>query len=206
MARYFEKASGGAILLTEAARALSVDALHAALKAAGYEVSRTTAWRAKRGGRCVPGYRSGSRALAGDQVGWVKLTPAERRLGPSALGRALGIDPTTAAKAIARAWFSVTTQNRARVLVPSERIREGTPPAKAPPPPERLAPEVIRAAPDGRPVAEMTAAEVAAVFGLSRAKAARARRRGEIRTRGWPADRLKALSKRLAAVANAEEG
>ncbi|MFH1465454.1 MAG: hypothetical protein ABIO70_13790 [Pseudomonadota bacterium] len=198
MAKYFQKDAAGAVLLTDEARALSVDTLHAAMKAAGYEVSRTTAWRAKRTGRFVPGYRAGSRTLAGDHVGWVKLTKAERQAGPSELSRRLGVDVTTARKAIVRGWFTVTARNRGRLGVPADRIRTGPPPAKAPPPLARVVPEVIRAAPDGRAITDLRPCEIAAIFGLSYAKAARARRRGEIRTRSWPLTRLKALAERLA--------
>jgi hypothetical protein len=187
MANYFLKDTGGALRLTEAAMALPLDTLHAAMKEAGYEVSRTTAWRAKRDGRFV----------AGDHQGWVKLTKAERQAGPSDLARRLGVDITTARKAMGRGWFTVTARNRGRLQVSADRIRTGMPPAKAPPPPERLVPEVLRAAPDGRAIADLRPAEIAAIFGLSYAKAARARRRGEIRTRGWPVARQKALAKRI---------
>jgi hypothetical protein len=206
MSRLFQKDPSGAVLLSEHARELPLDDLHAALAEAGYAVSRTTAWRAKRGGRFTPGYREGSRRLAGDHVGWVRLHATERQLGPSELARRMGIDVTTAARAIERGWFSVTKGNREKVTVDASRIREGAPPAREASPLAPLVPAVLQAAPDGRPIASLAVAEIVAIFGLSRGKAARARQRGEIRTRGWPLARLRDLARRLAEGKKPDEG
>ena len=202
MRRTFTPDSHGRVHVSSRAMELSIDALHGAMKEAGYQVSRATAGRAKKRGWFSPGYRDGAYTLAGDHLAWVGLSVRERQLGPSEVARRFGIDPATARKAIDRGWFSVTRSNRDRVTVAQGRIRYSQPP----PPRQAVAPivpEVIRSAPDGRPLGQLEVAEIVSIFGLSSSKAARIRLRGEIRTKSWPAHKRLALAASLAALSHA---
>ncbi len=196
MPRYFQQSPDGRLLLTDAAQQLSNVELQRALEEAGCKVSRTTVWRARKRGWCVPGYHEGARRIAGDHLGWVGLTKRERQLGPSEVARRFGIDPLTARRAIDRGWFSVTRSNAGNVTVAKGRIRSSAPPPRRDPV-EPLVPAVIRSAPDGRLIADLDVAEIVSVFGLSVSKAAQVRRRGEIRTRGWPLAKRRALARLL---------
>ncbi len=197
MSRFFTTQPDGSLRLTEQAQALPLEELREVLRDAGYDISRTTAWRARKSGVCWPTYHEGGVRIAGDHLGWVGLRERERQLGPSALARRFGIDVATARRAIERGWFSITKSNQATVTVAAGRISTTPPPEdKAPVAP--IVPEVIRHAPDGRAISSLRPAEIAAIFGVSPSKASAIRRRGELRTRGWPVAKKSALAERLA--------
>lgn len=200
MPRPFTKGENGRVHLSDEIRALPLDQVHAAILEAGYAVSRVTAWRAKSKGSFVPGYREGAARLAGDHVGWISLTMVERQYGASLLARRFHIEPATAQKGIARGWLEVTVSNAAAIQVEEHRIKRTPPPTKVKPL-VSLVPDVIRAAPDGRPLGALTVSEIAAIFGLTPTKAGRARQRGEVRTRGWPWAKRRELARRLQAQA-----
>ncbi len=205
MSRYFKEGPDSRVLLTDAARGLPIAELQRALEEAGYAVSRTTVWRARKRGWCVPGYREGARKIAGDHLGWVGLTKRERQLGPAELARRFGINPLTASRAIDRGWFSVTLSNEDKVTVAKGRIRRSAPPVPRDAV-EPIVPAVVRAAPDGRPLSQLGVAEIVSLFGLSASKAASVRRRGEIRTRGWPMAKRRALARVLGEGGGRGEG
>jgi hypothetical protein len=146
---------------------------------------------------CWPTYHEGGVRIAGDHLGWVGLRERERQLGPSALARRFGIDIATARRAIERGWFSITKSNQVTVTVATGRVST-TPPPVDKPPVAPIVPEVIRHAPDGRAISSLRPAEIAAIFGVSPSKASAIRRRGELRTRGWPVAKKQALAERLA--------
>lgn len=199
MPKHFDVKDDGSLVLTNAGRALSTSELRSSLAEAGFEVSRTTAWRARKSGVCWPRYHERGARTAGDHLGWVGLTRRERQLGPSEIARRFGIDLSTARRAIQRGWFSITLSNQDKVTVARGRIRDSRPPADRPPV-EPLVPELIRHAPDGRPIASLRPVEIVAIFGVSTSKAGAIRKRGEIRTRGWPLARRRALARALSAA------
>lgn len=197
MPRFFEAQSDGSLHLTPRAMELPLEELREVLRESGHDISRTTAWRARKSGVCWPTYHEGGARVAGDHLGWVGLRERERQLGPSALARRFGISIDTARRAIERGWFSITKSNQGKVTVAQGRVSTSPPPADRPPV-DPIVPEVIREAPDGRPVSSLHPREIADIFGVSPSKAAAIRRRGELRTRSWPAARKRALAERLA--------
>ena len=197
--------SDGSVHLNDQARTLPLAELQELLSEAGYTISRTTAWRARKTGVCWPRYHHGGARLAGDHIRWVGLRASERQLGPSALARRFGIDHATARRAIERGWFSVTRSNQGTVTVATGRVNSSPPPADRDPV-EPIVPAVIRKAPDGRPVSSLRPVEIASIFGVSPSKARIIHERGELRTRGWPAAKKRALAERLARAVEPAEG
>jgi AraC-like DNA-binding protein len=114
------------VRLTAAARELSVDKLHAAMLAAGYNVSRPTAHRGKRQGWFCPDYNPGEKrpATTTRQItGYVILKRAERKLSVRALAAQMGISQPTASAAKRRGYFAVTQENKNKIRVSTARIK-----------------------------------------------------------------------------------
>lgn len=114
------------VRLTPAARQLSVDKLHREMLAAGYNVSRPTAHRAKRQGWFCPDYNPGEKrpVTTTRQIsGYVMLTEKEGGLSVRQLASKLGISQPTASAAKRRGYFAVTRENKDKIRVSTARIK-----------------------------------------------------------------------------------
>ena len=125
------------VVLSETERSMKTKKLRDRLRAAGYEVSRATVYRAKERGWFMTrwgrhGYHPQVRSGAKGVVGWVTLTQDELS-AVTGVGRLqwladqLGISSYTARRAVQRGWFEVNQQNMGSVRVPRSRIRKKPP-------------------------------------------------------------------------------
>lgn len=120
-----DPAKYGRVPISAEARKLPLDKLHAAIRAAGYKISRPTAWRAKQHGWFSYGYHKkheGSSKPTSSAVGVVNLTEEEKGLSGSEIGRRFGVSAVTGSKARQRGWFQVDKKTLAKGKVPPERL------------------------------------------------------------------------------------
>ena len=116
----------GRVILTELMRVMSLDRLHAYLNSCGYEISRVTAYRAKKSGWFNPSYfkEGGDRVLKGK---FVELTADEKLLDVEVLASQFGVGLPSARRMKQQGYLhvdSINTKYRDRLKIDPSRIKQ----------------------------------------------------------------------------------
>jgi len=119
----------GRVQISELTRKMPLDILHSIIRAAGYDVSRSTIWRAKKqgwffhsyhakwenGGKSKPDHRA---------VGVINLTEGEKNLTGKDIGEKFGVSEVTGWRAKKRGWFQVDQSTLKKGKIPPERLKK----------------------------------------------------------------------------------
>ncbi len=168
------------VYLTDAERVMKLDPLWQHLRSKGHDIARVSAWKAKKRGWFYPDFQPGYKHTR------VELTAEERQAPSRFLAERFGISLATAQVAKKRGWFALDPIARKRVRVPEDRtVPENLPNNQR---------QRVSLTDEDR---QLSRKEVSERFGISKAAAGAARKRGWFEIQSTNRIRVEAQLKKL---------